>query len=84
MYIALVGLFVTGVLFLRAVVRKRKRYRDKATQTDKYYTAVEFEKIVLDPMEVESWEGQQVDDDWPETLLRPVELKESYCKVKQT
>ena len=80
MYIALVGLFVTGVLFLRAVVRKR--YRDKATQTDKYYTAVEFEQIVFDPPE--SWSGQQVEDDWPETLLRPVELKESYCKVKQT
>ena len=82
MYIALVGLFVTGVLFLRAVVRKR--YKDKGTQTDKFYTAVEFERIVLDPMEIESWSGQQVEDDWPETLLRPVELKESYCKVKQT
>ena len=80
-YILVVGLFVTGLMYFRS---KRKRYRDQGTQTEKYYTAVEFEKIVLDPMEVESWEGQQVDDDWPETLLRPVELKESYCKVKQT
>ena len=80
MYIALVGLFVTAVLFLRSL---RKRFRDRGTQTEEpLYTAVEFEEILFDPPE--PWSGQQEEDDWPERLLRPVQFKESYCKVKQT
>ena len=79
MFILVVGLFVTVVVVIR-VFRARKK--DKATQTEMYYTPLEFEEIPFDPPK--PWEGQQTEDDWPERLLRPTLLKESYCKVKQT
>ena len=83
MYIVVVGLFVTVVVVIRVYrARNRRYYKDKGTQTEMYYTPLEFEEIPFDPPK--PWEGQQTDDDWPERLLRPTLLKESYCKVKQT
>ena len=82
MYIVVVGLFVTVVVVIRVYRASRRRYKDKGTQTEMYYTPLEFEEIPFDPPK--PWPGQQTDDDWPERLLRPTLLKESYCKVKQT
>ena len=80
----MVGLFVTAVVVIRVFrSRNRRYYKDKGTQTtEMYYTPLEFEEIPFDPPK--PWPGQQTEDDWPERLLRPTLLKESYCKVKQT
>ena len=75
------GLFV-GFAAMVVIRKLKKRYKDKATQTEKLYSAVEFEQIEFDPPE--PWDGKDVDDGWPERLLRTDMLKESYCKVKQT